>query len=255
MLSATTLVLAAILSLVAGTVCALTGWRVLARSPDEDRAATLAYVAFWALVGLVHALQTLVDLAGAVGLAGPALVVGVTHARLALLLFAFFGLCYHLLVVYTGRGALFLPLLGFYALTFVLIETWVAWAHPLGPQVETWRVAVAFEREPAGPLYGAVVLAVFLPPMLAACSYAMLLRRARSGLQRRRILLTSTAFGLYFIGLIAGYANVAWPTWGLLERVLGVGAGLGVLLAQRDPATRPPSGAEDALARRIAALV
>lgn len=86
----------------------------------------------------------------------------------------------------------------------------------------------------------------FVPPLLASVTYAMVLRMPMPALQRHRVRLISGSLGAYFLGLTAGYLALGWPWWGLVEKLLGIGAALVALLALRAPGTAPPEALPEA---------
>lgn len=229
-----TLATAATLSIVAGLAYALVGWRFAARAREGAGTPMACFSLFWfavAYYGLTDGLWSL-----AVPALDPPLAVGVTilYTKTLAGCVGFFGLVYYLAYVYTGDRKLLVPLAAFYALVYVLVLYAYVAADPVGQVVQPWRSGLVYAN-PGTFLDTLSVLALFVPPLLAAIAYARLVTKAQDARQRRRILAVSAAFAAFFGGLLFGWlGGSVWYWWPLVEKGLALGTVCAAYLAIRD---------------------
>ena len=229
--------------------------RTLAVLPRDRSHSTEAFALFWFGVAVVNALQALLEVVALVRDPGLALAFAVWNTRIVLALVSFAGLVYYLMYLYTGRATSRSVIIVFYALTFLLMQAWLIGARPIGTDVQGWRVDLTFEGPTRTPLYGAVVLMFFVPPLVAAGAYLWFMRVVDDPAQRRRVRLLSASLVVYFAGLTLGYLNPGWAWWGLLENVLGLAAASGAIAAFRPPRETHPALRESAFLERVHQLV
>lgn len=230
--------------------------RVLKTLPADRGQSSEAFALFWFGVGLVNLLQAALVAAALLGHATLALAYAVWNTRIVLALTSFAGLVYYLAYVYGGSTRPRVPIILFYAGVLLLMQVWLALSVPVGVDVVGWRVDLVFANPTRTPLYAAVVLLFFLPPLLASAAYARTLRVATDANQRRRIRLVSAGLAGYFLGMTLGYMNSSWPWWGLVENVIGLAAGALVIHAMRGGASTRGRGERDAaIDARIRQLV
>lgn len=254
-MASATLAIGALLDLVSATLCFVAARMVLRRLPADRGLSTEAFALFWFGVGVVNLLQA--GLA-AVALArdpGVVLATAVWNTRIVLALTSFAGLVYYLSYVYTGRTWARAPIILFYAMTFLLMETWMGLADPVAAATTGWRVDLTFANEARTLLYAVVVLCFFVPPLAAAIAYGLTLRFVRDPAARRRARLMTIGLAIYFAGLTAGYL-ASWSWWGLVENLLGIAAAGVAILALRDAKRESRGEGIDArLADRVRVLV
>ena len=234
-MTASTLAAGALLDALSLALYLWVGRLVLQEYPDAPGRTREAFATFWYGVGIVNGLQAGLEVVAVFRDPGVPLAFAVWNTRIAVALASFAGLVYYLLFVYTGRRRLFWSTLLFYVATFMLMQVWLMQSGPAGTDVSHWRVDLRFEHADKGALYKLVVLMFFVPPLLASAAYAMVLRMAKTPMQRHRVRLMSGSLGVYFLGLTMGYLNTGWPWWGLVENLLGIGAALVAILALRPP--------------------
>lgn len=227
---AATLLLSTTLDVASFVLYVLAARVVLRQLPANRELSSEAFALFWYAVGLVNLLQAGLEFAALFGDPGLTLAWAVWNTRIALALVGFAGLMYYLGYLYTGRRGIRGPIILFYGATFLLMQAWLIGAQPNAAEVSAWRVDLAFGAPARTPLYDAVVILFFVPPLLGAVLYGFTLRFVDDPAGRRRVVIMSTSFAVYFAGLTAGYL-VSWFWWGLVENVLGIGAALGVLAA------------------------
>lgn len=221
--------------------------RLVARTlgPDPGGAAR-SFALFWHAVGAVNGLNAL--LLAYTAFATPPLEVAfaVWNARIATALLGFAGLVHSLLYVYVGRAGLRVPVALFYLAVFGVMQAWLIGSQPVGAEVRDAWVGLEYAREAKNGLYLLVVVLFFVPPLLAALAYGLLLRRIGNPRQRRRARLVGLGLAAYFLALLLGYVNLSWPPWGFVESVLGIAAALLVVTAygrEKAPAARASPGA------------
>jgi hypothetical protein len=232
---ALTLLAGAALDLGQFVLCALAARATLRHLPADRSHSAEAFALFWYGVGIVNLLQAVLEGIAFFQDPGVPLALAVWNTRIAIALASFAGLVYYLGFVYTGRRGIRTPVILFYAMTFLLMQVWLNVAQASSTDTTAWRVDLHFANPAHTPLYTVVVLCFFLPPLVAACMYALTLRHARSPPARRRVMIMSASLAVYFAGLTLGYLDPS-PLWGLIENLLGIGAAVGAMAAFREGA-------------------
>lgn len=231
-MSAATLLVGSTLGLIVAGLYAAIGVVQLRRSQHGRLKGLLLFALFW-LGFSVHALaESLWALAMLVAPPPLWVGIGVLLVKIGAGVAAFGCLVGYLLLVYTGRERA----LVWVGMTYSTILALVTYSYvsrvPIAQETRTWYAGLRY-LEPEGALHILVVALLFVPPLLATAAYALLLRLAREPVQRRRILVTSVAFAALFGGLLLGWLNESWYWWGLVERLLPIGASVGILLTTR----------------------
>lgn len=245
-MSDATLLVGSALGLVVAALYAAIGLVQLRRSQRGRRVGLVLFALFWlgfGLHALVESLWALSMLA-----APPPLWVGVAVllVKIASGVVALGSLVGYLLLVYTGRERALVWVGVSYSAILALVTFEYLARVPIAQETRTWHAGLRYVT-PEGTLHLVVVALLFVPPLVASAAYAMLLRLSREPAQRRRILATSVGFAVLFAGFLLGWLNESWYWWGLVERLLPIGASVGILLVLREEspqglAARAPSG-------------
>lgn len=218
-----TVLLASALSILGGAVYALIGWRyvVLARQAPAQS----FFALFWLGIGFYAIADGGWSLA--VPLLAPPLALGIVilHLKILAVSAGFFGLVYYLAYLYTGRSSLVWPVLAFYVLALVVTTYSYGLRDPIGQAVGTWGSGLRYAN-PEGAASKLAFVLLFAPPLLAAIAYGALFPRLPTKAQRRRVLATSSAFAVFFGGLLLGWMTDVVPNWPLIEKGLGIAAAL-----------------------------
>lgn len=231
-MSAATLLAGSTLGLVVAGLYAAIGVVQLRRSRHGRLKGLLLFALFW-LGFSVHALaESLWALSMLV--APPPLWVGIAVllVKIGAGVAAFGCLVGYLLVVYTGQERALVWVGMAYSTILALVTYSYVSRVPVAQETRTWYAGLRY-LELEGTLHLVVVALLFVPPLLASGAYALLLRLANGPAQRRRILVTSVAFAALFGGLLFGWLHESWYWWGLVERLLPLGASIGILLNTR----------------------
>jgi len=228
----------AALALLCATLFAVAAWRTLDRG---KRAAgpLRAFAVFWlggAGYAGADALWSFAYLAGV-----DALPVGIVvlQVKIASACASFAALASYLFGVFTGKSRANFPLAAGYLGLFLAIESYYAWRGPYAVHAGFSGLGLDYARD-APFVWDALLVLLFVPPIVATIAYVSLLRFAPSSRVRRRILLTTGSLALFFGPDLVGYLTGHWEWWDLAERALGLVAGLGMLfatsprMAQRD---------------------
>lgn len=221
---AATLVAASLLTLATGLAYGLVGWRFARRAREGGGLPLGLFTLFWFAVAYYGVTDGLWSLA--VPLVDPPVAVGVTilYTKTLVGCLGFFGLVAYLAFVYTGTRRLLVPLAAFYALVYVLVLYSYVHADPVGQEVQAWRSGLVYANQ--GTFLDTLsVLALFVPPLVAAVAYARLVTKTDDPRQRRRIVTVSAAFATFFGGLLFGWlGGSVWYWWPLAEKLLALGA-------------------------------
>lgn len=213
-----------------------TGALVLRRRRDTGVPAFAWFALFWLGVGtygLAEAAWSLAWLAGAHGLWLGLLVLQV---KIFASVSAFLGLVAYVALLVTGRRRLLRPLVAAYALLFLATETFYLWKGPIGQRVGLWGMRLDYVQTSVEPWWTMLLVALFVPPMLAALAYASLARIADDPILRRRIGLMALALLGFFGPLLLGWMSGNIPWWGLAEKGLSLLTALAGLAAMGDAA-------------------
>lgn len=231
-MSAATLVVGSALGLLVAGLYAAIGMVQLRRARPAGRLGLRLFALFW-LAFSAHALVESVWALSMI-LARPPLWVGilVLLAKIASGVVAFGCLVAYMLLVYSGRERALVWVGAAYSAILAVVTYAYLSRVPIAQETRTWYAGLRYV-EHEGALHLVVVALLFVPPLVATCAYAMLLRVSRDPAQRRRILATSVGFAALFGGLLLGWLNESWYWWGLVERLLPLGASAAILLASR----------------------
>lgn len=186
------------------------GRLVLHRNPPGDAArANHAFATWWFTLGLVAALNAMLQLSALVDLDEPALLETLLNAMLVTLAVGLCALTYYLSYVYTGRRNLIWPLGIAYALVALVFLYTSAWLEPTGTRIRPMGATLTYERDLTGwplALFGALVAG---PVLLASLAYASLYFRIHDPAPRFRIAMVAGSF-------------LTWFGWSLLSTLLGL---------------------------------
>lgn len=213
-------------------VAALYGWlgREHARRATTGGLGPAAFAVFWYGIAAHAAVESL--WAVSVVLWTQPLWVGilVLLVKIGTGVAAIGGLVLYMLLIYTGNARAAVGVV----LAYSALQSLMTWEYlsrvPLAPELRTWYAGLRYQH-PEGAAHDALAVALFLPPLVAAVAYLSLLRVTTDPLQRRRIVATSASLAVFFGGFLLGWVHERWFWWGLLERVLALGAAAGVLAA------------------------
>lgn len=252
-MSAATLVAGAALDLTTLALYLHAGRLILRRARASPGQALQGFALFWYAVAVVNALNAVLLLLAAAGAATLPVAFGLWDTRIALALIGFAGLVYYLLYLYVGRAGLRYVVALAYLGIFLLMQVWLIQSRPVAADVQEWWVGLEHANPAKTPLYYAIVILFFIPPLVSAIAYAFIVRHVHDPAQRRRGRLTAIALAAYFAGLTFGYLDPSVAWWGLAENILGIGAGLVVIAANHDPVHTPdgrPADGSDAALRQ-----
>lgn len=206
------------------------------RAEGDSRSAALAFATWWHTLGAVTALSALMRiLAGVDALSFQVFYVEI-HVAILLLSAGLWGLVYYLAFVLTGNARLRGPLAIGYAGFLVACIAHVARRRPIGIELDGLSLRLAYER--ADPiLQNVLVLALLVPPLIAAAGYLGLLFRVRDRTSRYRISLVAGSilawFGSVLLASEVGLSQVPW--WPIASRLIGLAAALTILAAYLPP--------------------
>lgn len=209
-----------------------------ARGDEPAGAAELAFRVFWFSAAIVWGAQGAATLAGYLGVASRALVVGLDQVASPFYCLAAAMLLYYVLYLLTGRARLLVPILVYYLLAYVALRVIVESSHGVGADVGGWQVNVRWERPLQGPAYSLVVALISVPLLGAVVAYASVFFRVDDPAARYRIALVATGL-LAWVGTeaLSFTSGLASTTAGeLARRLVALGATLLILMAYRPPA-------------------
>jgi hypothetical protein len=225
-------------------------------SVEGWRTATPMFAAWWGALAVSSFIAGLRVLLATLGAPLP-LAVGLGYLGTAAVAMGLAALLYHLLVLVTGRDVPLAPVTLFYALfAGWAIEASSHW-HPIGYEVRTWSVEIAYAQGLAG---GERLLALLLyvgPQLLAGVGLiAVALRLPRSA-ERVRTIVTASGILVWFGVTVGATAlELAGPLWGLARHLLAIGVGVAVTLVHQPPGwlerRMPPEIAGGTLQRELA---
>lgn len=159
----------------------------------------------------------------------------VMQVRIITTLGALYGLVYHLLFIYLGKGHGRL-LAGAYLGLLVLIE-WTA--HRLGlagVAADPWRGWYAWSIPATTPEYYASITVLWIPPVVMGALYWRLSSQVEDPAARFRGHLLSVAIIGYFASTYLGFLDFHNAWWGLTQHVLGLVMALMAVWAMQPPA-------------------
>lgn len=246
----------AAMGLVGAALFAAVGARTLRRAKGE-RTALRAFAVFWlGAAGYVGADSAWAAL-HVLGADALPLAVLALQAKLASVCASFAGLVVYLARVYRGDTRWRAPVAFSYLALFLALEAYYLYRIPVADRATFAAMAIDYARAAPKPVWDALLVLLFVPPIVATVAYATLARHASDGATRTRIRWTTASLLLFFAPDLVAWLAGSWPAWPLVERALALASGLGVIVA-----TRPVAGttgakrvADSALAMRMAELI
>jgi hypothetical protein len=233
------LLASAAFGLLSGTLFAFVGWHVQRRTASPGvRLAGAAFTTWWYAISAVTIIGAVHTAVAAYGRATLESALLETHLALLLLCVALWGLLYYLLYLYTGWQKLWAVLAVGYVLYYAMLLYFVIASRPIGVKVDRWQVQLEYEQMLTGPFFGALIVLLLVPQILAAIAYFLLYFQTSDPSARYRIAVVSFSiilwFGLPLVGIPLHVSEEDW--WQVVSRVIGVGATLAILAAYRPPA-------------------
>lgn len=219
------------------------GARFHRRSREEKQPALLLFAAFWVGVGLYGLAEALWILAWLAGVSSLPVALLVLHLKIVATVGGFAGLVGYLLAIRGVDRRIIGAIFGSYALVLAVVETFYSWRTPVGQEAGSWGMSLVYLENATEPWWSMLLVLLFVPPLLASLSYALLLRTTDDPTVRYRIALTSASLFLFFAPLFLGWRAGGFPWWGGVEKGLSALMALGVILA-----TWPPSRVRKRLA-------
>lgn len=225
----------ALLGLILAVAFLFVGGKIHQRSRTRRQPGLAWFAAFWVGIGTYG----LAESAWAIAYLGghDALAIGlfVLHLKIVGSVGAFAGLVAYLLTIHARDTRLISVLVGAYAIVFALTETFYSWRDPIAQEPGIWGMRLLYSQNATEPWWTMLLILLFLPPFLAALSYANLLRHTRDPALRYRIALTSWSLLLFFVPLFLGWRAGGWAWWGAIEKALSVAMASGIVLALWPP--------------------
>jgi hypothetical protein len=213
-----------------------TGAMVLRRLRDTGLPAFGWFALFWIGIGTYGLAEAAWSLSWLAGAQDFRIALVVLHVKIVASVVAFLGLVAYVVLLVTGRRALLKPLVGAYVLLLVATEAFYAWKGPVGQRAGVWGMRLEYVQTSVEPWWTMLLVALFVPPMIAALAYASLARIAADPALRRRIALMALALLGFFGPLLLGWMNGNWVWWGLAEKALSLVTALAGLVAMGDAA-------------------
>jgi hypothetical protein len=252
-----TLAAGVVLGLLCGALFLVAAARTLRRAHGAPHPLR-AFAVFWLGGGLYVGVDAAWGLASLVGLDSLPLAIVALQVKVASACASFAALVVYLVAIYKGgRPGRSEPVIGgAYLVLFLALEAYYTWRAPVGDHVGFASLGLDYARPQPGVAWDALLALLFVPPIVASLAYASLLRVANDGPSRRRIALTSASLLLFFAPDLVGWLVGDWPAWDLVERVLALCAGLGILAATGAARAAGPRKALDpSLAARARELI
>lgn len=230
------LAIAAGVSLVAGTLWAYVGARLLGRaSTPETALARRAFAASWFAASAYAGTRVVVNLALLAGApASPTALAG-AWATLLTALVVFAGLVGHLAFLLTGRDRVVRIVLAAYAVQLLALVAIVLALRPVGGDATPWSTRFVFERAPLSA-NAALVGALIVPAIVACAAYLNVLRSTSDPTARWRIALVAGPTGLWLVVALAVRLPGAPPEVLGAGRVMAAIAALATYAAYSPPA-------------------
>lgn len=227
-----TLLTSAVTGIVGGSLYLAVGSLLLARNPpgrSPEVDPLWFFALFWISIG-TYGLLNAVWTASFLGGGAPPLGVAVAILQLKILtgVAGFYGLVAYLLSIYLGDRRVPQWLAIGYAGIYLVVDLFYQWRVPVGQHAATWGATLDYAN-PQGPLWGVVVVLLFVPPLLSTLAYAWLYTIVNHRGQKVRVAVISVSLAVLFMGLLLGWLSSAIPAWGLIEKLLAVAANLAVL--------------------------
>lgn len=230
-MSAPTLVAGSLLGLVVAGLWGSLAILQLRRAAAPGQEPRRLFAVFWAGIAAHILVESANALAVGLGVTSLSLGLAALLLKMGTGLVAFFGLVSYMLVVYSGDQRV----AQWVALFYAALVPFVLFAYlsrvPVAVEARVWYAGLAYVHA-EGLVHAVMVVLLFLPPLACTLCYLLLVRVSDDPAQRRRIVLTSLALSTFFAAFLLGWMNERWYWWGLLERLLAIGASLAVLHAE-----------------------
>lgn len=204
----------------------------------DARGPMLALAAWWLALGLSTTLTATSDVLGALGFTPMAVFATISDLNALVVVAGLAGLIYYLSYLFTGRHVQVVVAL-FFALVLALVLYNNNARVPIGVDIQAWDTDIAWAQPDAGVPRALLFLVLLLPPMVGAGGLLALYPRMPGPTQRFRVALVAGSILIWFGGvlLLGVFANLdAHPAFGLIARLLGVGAAAAAYLAYFPPA-------------------
>jgi hypothetical protein len=211
------------------------GGRIHRRSRLEAQPPLAFFAAFWVGVGIYGLAEAVWIAAWFAGFATLPLALFVLHLKIVASVGGFAGLVAYLLTIRGVDRRIVATIFGSYVLVLALVETFYSWRSPIGQEPGAWGMRLVYEQNATQPWWTIVLLVLFVPPLLSAVSYALLLRHVAGPAQRYRIALTSASLLLFFLPVLLSWRAGGFPWWGAVEKLLSALMAMGVVLALWPP--------------------
>lgn len=181
---------------------------------------------FWGGVGTYALADALMTGLWLIHLATLAVGVAALHAKVVSICAAFAGLVGYLAYVYFASRRVVVAVGVWYVALAAAFEVWYLVRGPRGIAAQVWGTSVQYGHEGPQTAWWALLVALFVPGIVASLLYARLARYATSAMIRRRILATSAALMLFFVPSLLAWLYGHWYWWGLVEKIVGSAAGV-----------------------------
>lgn len=243
-MAGSTLLLSTAITLPLAFAYLVVGAKIHRRSRIESQPALAWFAAFWIGVGAYGMAEGAWMMAHLAGLSSWPLALFILHAKIVATVAGFGGLVVYLLAIHgVDRRRIALVVAG-YAILLAALETFYSWRDPIAQEPGTWGMRLLYANNDTQPYWSVLMALMFVPPTLAALSYAALLRHADDPALRYRISLVSLSLLAFFLPAFAGWRAGGFAWWGAVEKALSATMAVGVLLA-----LWPPRPIRDALSR------
>ena len=217
-----TLATGSALGAIAGALFLVVGALLVGRARGARSWGLAAFALFWLGVGAYG----LADAAGAWAALAAwrpfPVALAMLHVKVAAVTVGFGSLVAYLVYIRSGRRGLALLALAYYALVWIALEAFYAYRDPMGVNVGTWSVSIAYAHEALQPAWNVLLVALLAPALAASVLYAGLRRHTEDPEVRQRIVLTSTALALFFGPTLLAWLVGSWAWWALAEKMLGL---------------------------------
>ena len=228
-------VASAFLQLPVALALLVVGAKLHRRSRLSGQPAFAWFAAFWVGIGTYALVEALWSVAWLAGFQRLEVGLFALHMKIVASCVGFAGLVAYLLSIHGRDKRIIAVVVGAYSIVAALAETFYSWRAPVAQEPGVWGMRLLYAVNDTQPWWTLVVLMLFLPPFLAAISYATLLRHARDPAIRYRIALTSASLLLFFAPLAIGWRSGGAPWWGGVEKALGILMTIGIVLALWPP--------------------
>lgn len=255
-MSQASLALGAALGLAGAALFATAGVRTWRRARATASPPLRAFAVFWLAAGAYLGLNAMWIVAWLAGLDALPVSIAILEAKVAAVCASFAGLVCYLLAIYAGRRRLVLPVGAAYAGLLLAMETYYAWRAPVGQHASLASLGLDYLRPQQTLVWDALLVLLFVPPIVATLAYASLHRLGADPAARRRIRWTAASLLLFFAPDLVGWLAGRWTGWDVVELALALCAGVGMLLATRAPVgSAPPRPRDEGLEARARQLI